>query len=531
MVPRASLRYVDPVRTSRNHSSSSRFAIRPSDIGCALFLFLVVVGVVTPSFAQSRSKGQCRSAEVLDCLSKRLSTKDPSVQGAFTHARHPDSRDGEARAEFHASSMPVMNPGKFTRTAILPGMSNHPVGNSLIELIDRTPEGAVIRVAVYIFDNQEVQDALVRAIRRGVVVQLLTTDEGARAAEILTQALRESQVGSASADDTDIDRRDRPQRSSIKLCGNKFGDSPGGCLGVHLLHHKFATFSRVCRYGMEGNRCVDGPKSSEPRVYRWVVYQSSWNFTGLAKHNISSAFLGYRDMYRAYRRHFFLMNTQVPVTSIDSTPVDILGSTVNVQFTPKWRDSSTEESYRQTDLFLRELADVKCARQGRTSLIRIANTHWGRPVADDVVTRVKELVRMGCRVQVLLPADMAASPVRQAAPKRQSVSREDSRIFNDLVATGADVRSFAYAPNVGDSASMGPGDALPNLHAKYVLVDDPRGRSFSKLMFGTLSFTWSSQEFNDEAWLVWNNPSSVAHRFYGEAFDKLFTRLPSGGQN
>jgi hypothetical protein len=78
---------------------------------------------------------------------------------------------------------------------------------------------------------------------------------------------------------------------------------------------------------------------------------------------------------------------------------------------------------------------------------------------------------------------------------------------------------------------MGQGDALPNLHAKYVLVDDARGRSYSKLMFGTLSFTWSSQEFNDEAWLVWNNPSSVAYRFYGEAFDKLFTRLPSGGQN
>ena len=531
MSPHAHLRCTDPVCTSRKHTSLSRFALRPRDLCYALFLFLVVTGTAPSSFAEPRSKGRCRSAEVLDCLAKRLSSKDPTIQGAFTHARHPDSPDGDARAEFHASSMPVVHPGRFTQTAILPRMSNHPIGNSLIELIDRTPEGAVIRVAVYIFDNQEVQDALVRAIRRGVVVQLLTTDEGAKAAEVLTRVLRGPRVGSTSADDSDIDRRDRPQRSSVKLCGNKFEGSPGGCLGVHLMHHKFVTFSRVCRYGMEGNRCVDGPKSSEPRVYRWVVYQSSWNFTGLVKHNISSAFLGFRDMYRAYRRHFFLMNTQVPVTSIDNILVDISGSTVNVQFTPKWRDASTEESYRQTDLFLRELADVRCAHQGRTSLIRIANTHWGRPVADDVVTRVKELVGMGCRVQVLLPADMATIPVKQAAPKRQSVSREDSQIFNELVATGADVRSFAYAPNVQDSASMGPGDALPNLHAKYVLVDDARGRSYSKLMFGTLSFTWSSQEFNDEAWLVWNNPSSVAYRFYGEAFDALFTRLPSGGQN
>jgi hypothetical protein len=45
-------------------------------------------------------------------------------------------------------------------------------------------------------------------------------------------------------------------------------------------------------------------------------------------------------------------------------------------------------------------------------------------------------------------------------------------------------------------------------------------------MFGTMSFTTWSQEFNDEAWLVWSNPTTEAYNFYRDSFEKIWGQLP-----
>lgn len=133
-------------------------------------------------------------------------------------------------------------------------------------LIDGTPRGGLIRIAIYRFTSPTFADALVNAARRGVRVRLVVDDSsrGNTAYRRVATALGTS--------------RGRP--SWIVSCEH-------GCIGNKIMHNKFYLFSRT------------GPASD-------VVVQSSANMTTTNRVNAWNNAFTTSDpaLYRGYGDYF-----------------------------------------------------------------------------------------------------------------------------------------------------------------------------------------------------------------------------------
>lgn len=453
---------------------------------------------------------------ILNRLSLKFSSENLyRVNGRISFDRKKRVANQSPAAELHLSAEPELEAGKITDVKKYSDLKTHPIGGTLIELINNVPRGSYIRVAVYIFSNKPVKDALIRAYERGVVVRVLTTKKGEKTQIELSEIMRGQNTESYAA-----------------LCANKRVEkNPGGCISDHLSHHKFVTLSTICRFGLdEKGDCHNKDLNDlSYNSYKNVVFQASWNFGNVKKHEMASVFFGNEELYDVYIKHFARLRRAME----DSSPnLDFYfkknvqmdqDSFLEVNFTPRKRDP--KKPWKESDLFLQSFSNLDCGSKKDRTIIRVANTHWGSsiqsPVADNIIKEIGIWVKKGCIVRILLPADMAATVSK--VPNEIHVSLSDAKIYNELIRVGADVRSFAYAPNISITNQKN----AAHMHAKYALIETVGNIKNSKLMFGTMSFTTTAQERNDEAWLVWSNPSRVSFEFYRSTFDKMWSALPS----
>jgi hypothetical protein len=453
----------------------------------------------------------------------KLTKINYTVHGQIFLKRYKKDVHGYPMAEMHLSVEPPMNKGQLVQNENHPRLVHHTIGGTLIELIDNVPGGSYIRVAVFILKNPEIKKAMVRAIERGVVVRVLTTTEGEETISFLNKAFFSQDA--VAEKDIHSNPIFNYNESWVRLCPHKGKDktNPGGCLSDHLMHHKFVTFSTICRFGLDvRNECHNKIKNDEKlNSYKNVVLQGSWNFGATKKHEMASIFFGFEELYDIYTHHFKEMRVAAEAEQpkkIISKPKYVYfknNSTLEINFMP----IPFGKDISSTNLFVNRIKDLKCSRGKNKTIVRIANTHWGRssdaPVATVIINSIKNLVSSGCDVRVLLPMDMKL--------RKEKFEDMDSLIFKDLIKTNAQIKSFAYADNselVGNDS-----ETSPNMHSKYALVEDPSNSKNNILMFGTMSFTTTSQSRNDESWLVWRNPSQIGFESYKGAFDRLWNSI------
>lgn len=138
--------------------------------------------------------------------------------------------------------------------------SKYAVQTYLCQLIDNTPAGATIRIAMYEFTQQMVLASLTAAYTRGVFIHYV--GDKISAGYIAYETLRALLGG------------DVRQSSYSVLCYY-------GCVGNNINHDKFFTFSQT---GTVKNVCV----------------QASANMTNIGNWNNAVVFNGYPKLYAAY---------------------------------------------------------------------------------------------------------------------------------------------------------------------------------------------------------------------------------------
>lgn len=225
------------------------------------------------------------------------------------------------------------------------------IEDALVALIDATPPGAEIRVAIYTFTRSPPSDALIRAAARGVDVAVVL-DGGADGVGSEVPAL---QAGLGAA--------------RVHLC-----DAPGtACIGTGIMHHKTFLFSAL----------ADGRHD--------VVMQASHNLTTaqLSMHNNAVIVAGDVALYAAYRRAWDDLAADVEDPAYDRR-ADGDGAT-HVQFFPR----------ATGDPVLEALGGITCDATSRIRVAMAFFTDGRRELATALAARAAD----GCDVRVVAGDD------------------------------------------------------------------------------------------------------------------------------
>ncbi|MEV4754691.1 phospholipase D-like domain-containing protein [Micromonospora sp. NPDC049559] len=335
----------------------------------------------------------------------------------------------------------------------------------IISLIDGTPSGEEISVAIYVLDDPNVSAALIRAARdRGVRVRVVTDSTGAGRAATVALANPATGLGT-----------DTSAASWLTICATDRACVSAAPASVNPINHnKFYLFSRT-----------NGAAK--------VLVQSSANLTALNTDNYwnnAVTIVGNAPIYDAYRAYFadlaaarhddsdyYRMTTSDPVKSY---------------FFPRAGTTSA------TDTIVEILDNVTCpgndpgfgTNAGYTK-IRIAAFALKRePVAE----KLRALAAQSCWVDIVYNEMSAGS--------RTALIRD---------------RIMLYALD----------DATSLVHSKYMLIEGTyAGRKNTKWVFtGSHNYDDSSLRENDEALLRIN--SAAIHDQYRTNFFAL--RTAAGG--
>ncbi len=186
--------------------------------------------------------------------------RDPSVDTTWEEvlAEHePAERPPRAPAREPRRASPQLNAEVFYSTSGRSGSERDlTLENKAIELIQRTPRGSTIRIAIYNFTRNRVADAIIDAHRRGVDIRVIAGQD-ASAVRYLQSNL---------------------PKDRVILCQG------GGCLGSKINHNKFMVIS-PWRRGIE-----------------YIVMQSSANFTAvqLTQENDMVVIYDDEELHEAY---------------------------------------------------------------------------------------------------------------------------------------------------------------------------------------------------------------------------------------
>lgn len=445
----------------------------------------------------STVSAQSSSSDIFDSLENKWNSLKPvQARTALKRNAPPTESEEGLSGEFHVAFEPPLNQPLDLKGG-LSGAKNHPLPGTVIQLIDSVPKTAWIRISNYIFSNLAIKDAIIRAIDRGVVVRIITTDfpshlpqddyEGSRARQV------QAEVTAAMA------RSDNPSHDYL-ICNKrrpKREDDSGGCISTRLNHNKILLLSRVCRYGLnDQGKCQGG--SSEK--YDDVVVQGSYNYKNAPRksHETMSAFFGVKALYTAYVSYF---NLQRKYSVEPGLPADFKfkktisfgdNSFLEVNGMPRTRDISTTQKGIESDVFLKPLQEVNCKAESKP-VLRVEVAHWSSSNADRIADYLINMKRDGCEVRLL---------VKNTMPK-------STTLFNKL---NDNLNVRVVVSNINTKA---------NLHAKFALVENVN-TSKNILMFGSMNFTGTSQGHTDEMWNVWRNPSETAFVFYQKSFDGMW---------
>lgn len=354
-----------------------------------------------------------------------------------------------------AFNLPV-SPKGSQRTALV---------RRVIGAVDHTPRGEYIRIAAYSFDRQDVADALIRAYRRGVHVQIVLNDNWI-------------------------------SRATIRM-RNKFGRNPNAL-----------SFVRLC----EGS-CRSGGGNLHTKVYAFTRTGAATDviMTGSVNMTNRGVSLQWNDMV-TLRSVPALHDTFVGVFNqlkYDRAVADSArwvyyeDAGMNAVF---YRDKRTYTRVPSAseDPVMQRLNAVNCTAapgygiNGRT-VLRIHMFGWTRNRGLWIADKVASLQRQGCNIKVL--GGSMGGDVRKT-----------------LVAAGVRVRSTDYKYLWVD----GRRKADFYTHMKMLTVNGTLNGAGAKAVW-TGSENWSTMSFyNDELTIGFANPAWVDR--YNEHFEKVWTK-------
>lgn len=283
------------------------------------------------------------AAALVVALVSSCGGSDATPDGA-TDSGEPDARPVDASVDAPPAG-PTFTPIFSHRDAA--SARDTAIEDALVALIDATPPGAEIRVAVFSFTRSPPSAALVRAAARGVDVAIVL-DGGADGvgSEVATLT---AGLGAAK----------------VHLC-----DAPGtACVGSGIMHHKTFLFSAL----------ADGR--------RHVVVQASHNLTTaqLTMHNNAVVVAGDAALYAAYRATWGDLFADVEIPAYDRR-ADGDGPS-HVQFFPRPTGDPVVEA----------LAAATCDGSARIRVAMAYFTDGRRAVASELAARARD----GCDVRVV----------------------------------------------------------------------------------------------------------------------------------
>lgn len=269
--------------------------------------------------------------------------------------------DGGATADADARPEPLSV--HFTRPE--PGERDLALEELVLDLLEKTPAGATVRVAYFTFSRTRMAEAFADALDRGVDLRLILgntnrKDDGTDFAAV--EILRER-----------LGRR-------LTICRD--GESSGGCIGDGIQHNKFITFSEL----------DDGSEN--------VVLQSSANLTNpqLEQFNNSAVIRGDETLYSAYIDYWYDLHREQLDLDYYHSIVGDLGT--KVYFFP--RESG--------DLFLGVLDNVHCDVGADITMGQAFFTNPRVAIAE----KLAEMDAAGCNIKVLTNEDHLGGDVLEA---------------------------------------------------------------------------------------------------------------------
>ncbi len=237
-----------------------------------------------------------------------------------------------------------------------PGEDDDTISQTVIDLLDMTPEGATVRAAMYTFSREPVAEAFGDAVERGVDVEMVlgnlsTHYDGSdwTAVELLRDLLGDR----------------------LYICRD--GEDEGGCIGERIQHNKFITFSEL----------EDGSEH--------VVVQTSANLTHAQLQEIDNLVVLRYDtaLYDAYRSYWKDLRAAQPDPEYNR--VEVGDNSTRVYFFP----------HSNGDPIVDNLQKVDCESGADVYLAMAFFTNARR----DVASELRALDEQGCSVHAVLRQD------------------------------------------------------------------------------------------------------------------------------
>jgi phosphatidylserine/phosphatidylglycerophosphate/cardiolipin synthase-like enzyme len=354
--------------------------------------------------------------------------------------------------------------------------------------IDSTPHTAIIRIASYSHDRRDITDALIRACRRGVAVQVVLNDNWTSSATRRLRRLVGTRIDPHWDDTCNPRKRPEdetsteqpyPHPSFVRVCD-------GGCRVNHASQHiKFYLFSRA---GRASN----------------VVMFGSTNTTGFA------AKVHWNDLFtlRNQGAMFADYSTVFRELAEDERVADPFRVFRHGRYVTEFGPKPAARTDRSEDPIVQRLAKIRCRAQdgtgirGRTAL-RVKMYAWVGDRGRYLARKVANLRRDGCNVRAIL--SQSSSGVRQLL-RRGGVTMRSA----DLNLDGNRDTGFNDTPWEQFT------------HEKWMSVNgtwDGRGRR----IVWTGSENWSDRSLNNDEMTVLV-PGVGPYRAYSRHFEYVWKR-------
>ncbi|MER7735726.1 phospholipase D-like domain-containing protein [Streptomyces erythrochromogenes] len=354
------------------------------------------------------------------------------------------------------------------------------VRNELVDLIQRAETGSEINGSMFLFNDEPVATALIRAAARGVKVKMIVDAKALEQKDSQVPRLREA-LGTSTA-----------ANSYLFSC-----PAGRGCIGTRaglnsapINHNKFFLFSKVA--GAEN-----------------LVYQSSANLTESQRNNLYNNAVvipdaGLHSTYRKYHQELVGRGQGAGLTHYYKTRQD---GPYETFFFPRQEKQGTSVTDPSTDTVVSVLDNVRCLPDQGTK-IRVAMFAFTR---EEVAKKLASLRDLGCHVYVFYNGYTKTD-------EGNSVSGDVLRALD-----GGKVRKLsAQAPCVADSPNQ-PGQGV-GLHSKYLLIEGAYGDvDDTALVFtGSANYTVPTLRGHDDTLL------KISDRSVYQQFENNFDDVLSG---
>ncbi|MFT3694306.1 MAG: phospholipase D-like domain-containing protein [Kofleriaceae bacterium] len=398
-----------------------------------------------------------------------LTACSPALTGDDDIDSVPDpDADSDLAAQPYVSTAPHLE-----AVFALPGVDgtpDHTIEKSMNDMIDATPKGARIRLAVFGFKRTNVATHLIDAYKRGVDVQIVLDrnqnyahpapddldadeddDNDLPSPETDPGEVVDLATGAHDYNDATQMLLDHLPHDAVTLCTR----GHGSCIGDHINHSKIWLFSST------------GGANH-------VVVQSSANVATLHLHNNSVISRGDRKLYNDYVAYF----ADLAAHQEDLNYYRIASGDHTIAYHFPRGDGLTGDDH---DTVANILDKVRCnGASHHTVYVTMAYWH-DRPQIDD---RLVALKRAGCDVRINM---------RHGGTKGVSKATADRFVANHL--------DVAFYPTDGGT----------NIHSKILIVDaifgDDGDRSVRQLVWmGSHNFNNDALTSNDETILRVDNP-------------------------